>query len=169
MGPKVELVVKQKREVIHEKKVVEKKRRWLARKLIATKQRLAVLSGARRRERTKVWKLWRELQQATAAPSGTLSAGFSGPASTSGGSLVGFGLQMQQEGCYVGEHPAFGGVDGGHAPESYHYRGEAIDISGGCDLERVASEARNAGFNVYWRVPGHFDHVHVDTGPVRPY
>lgn len=42
--------------------------------------------------------------------------------------LVDFGKQLQQAGLRVGEHPAFGRV-GKHSPNSYHYSGNALDIT----------------------------------------
>ena len=44
--------------------------------------------------------------------------------------LVDFGNRLQNRfGLRVREHPAFGGVSGGHSPNSYHHYGEAIDIT----------------------------------------
>jgi hypothetical protein len=43
---------------------------------------------------------------------------------------VALGKLAQQMGLHVGENPHFGGVDPVHAPNSYHYKGEAIDVSG---------------------------------------
>lgn len=36
----------------------------------------------------------------------------------------------QQMGLRVGEHPKFGGVGGGHVPDSNHYAGLAVDVTG---------------------------------------
>jgi len=44
------------------------------------------------------------------------------------------GKLAQQMGLHVGENPHFGGVDPVHVPGSYHYKGEAIDVSGTPDL-----------------------------------
>jgi hypothetical protein len=43
--------------------------------------------------------------------------------------LVALGRRLQRMGWMVGEHPAFGGVQGGHAPGGYHYTGQAIDVN----------------------------------------
>jgi tape measure domain-containing protein len=43
-------------------------------------------------------------------------------------SIVEFGKALQKMGFTVREHPAFGGV-GRHSPNSYHYSGEALDIT----------------------------------------
>ena len=39
-------------------------------------------------------------------------------------------IAQKQFGLDVGENPHFGGVDPVHVPGSYHYKGEAIDVSG---------------------------------------
>jgi hypothetical protein len=44
--------------------------------------------------------------------------------------VVEIGRMAQKMGLHVGENPHFGGVNPVHAPGSYHYRGEAIDVSG---------------------------------------
>lgn len=44
--------------------------------------------------------------------------------------IVALGQMAQQMGLKVGENPHFGGVHPVHAPHSYHYSGEAIDVSG---------------------------------------
>lgn len=44
--------------------------------------------------------------------------------------VVELGKLAQQMGLHVGENPHFGGVDPVHVPGSYHYKGEAIDVSG---------------------------------------
>jgi hypothetical protein len=45
--------------------------------------------------------------------------------------VVALGKLAQSMGLHVGENPHFGGVDPVHVPGSYHYQGEAIDVSGG--------------------------------------
>lgn len=45
------------------------------------------------------------------------------------GSIVAVGHAMQRMGYLVGEHPAFGGVAPVHVPNSYHYRGRAVDVN----------------------------------------
>lgn len=44
--------------------------------------------------------------------------------------IVELGKLAQQMGLHVGENPHFGGVTPVHVPGSYHYKGEAIDVSG---------------------------------------
>lgn len=44
--------------------------------------------------------------------------------------VVALGKKAQEMGLHVGENPAFGGVAPVHVPNSYHYRKEAIDVSG---------------------------------------
>jgi len=43
-------------------------------------------------------------------------------------SIVDIGRELQKYGLRIGENPAFGSV-GGHAPDSYHYKGQAIDVT----------------------------------------
>lgn len=44
--------------------------------------------------------------------------------------VVSLGQLAQKMGLHVGENPHFGGVNPVHTADSYHYRGEAIDVSG---------------------------------------
>jgi hypothetical protein len=44
--------------------------------------------------------------------------------------VVALGRLAQSMGLHVGENPHFGGVTPVHVPGSYHYKGEAIDVSG---------------------------------------
>ena len=95
-----------------------------------------------------------------------------------GGSLVGLGRWMQGLGYQVGEHPAFGGVGGGHAPNSFHYQGRAIDVNwpggGGEEMRRLDwLHSRIASLphaELLWRARDHFDHLHfaMDKGGVVP-
>jgi hypothetical protein len=89
-------------------------------------------------------------------------------ASTVGGSIVAFGRSLQARGYSVTGNCAFSCPGPGHAPHSKHYQpcSCAIDITGP-DLDSVAAEAREQGFFVLWQVPGHYDHVHADTGGAR--
>ena len=43
--------------------------------------------------------------------------------------IVALGKKLQGLGWLVGEHPAFGGVHGGHSPTGYHPKGLAIDVN----------------------------------------
>lgn len=42
--------------------------------------------------------------------------------------IASVGHYLKGHGLDIGEHPDFGGVGGAHAPNSYHYYGEAIDV-----------------------------------------
>ena len=86
------------------------------------------------------------------------------------GGIVGLGKQLQKQGYAVGEHPAFGGVSAVHSPNSYHYRGMALDINadtfpGGemAALDRLYARLKNMPgvVELLWRVADHFDHLHV--------
>lgn len=87
------------------------------------------------------------------------------------GGIVGLGRQIMKRGPYkVGQHPAFGGV-GQHTKGSLHYTGNALDINadgapGGEAkwLDRLAQWLGSEGWHYLWRVQGHQDHLHVDTG-----
>jgi hypothetical protein len=55
--------------------------------------------------------------------------------------VVELGRLAQQMGLSVGENPHFGTVHRVHAPNSYHYKGEAIDVSGNPQtMNRYAAE-----------------------------
>jgi hypothetical protein len=58
------------------------------------------------------------------------------------------GSLAEQMGLHVGENPAFGGVNPVHVKNSYHYKNEAIDVSGNPAAMRryAASVARIYGF-----------------------
>lgn len=94
--------------------------------------------------------------------------GFSGASN----SLVAYGHDLQSRGFRVSEHPSFGGVHHVHAHHSAHYAGNAIDINVGRGVvearsgyahrfDQLAAEARAAGYTVLWRVPGHYNHIHI--------
>lgn len=87
-------------------------------------------------------------------------------------SIVAYGHQLQRQGFRVSEHPAFGGVHHVHAHHSAHYSGNAIDVNVGRGVreassayahkfDQLAADARAAGYTVLWRVPGHYDHIHI--------
>lgn len=48
--------------------------------------------------------------------------------------VVQIGKLAQRLGLHVGENPSFGGVDPVHVPNSFHYKREAIDVSGSPQL-----------------------------------
>jgi len=66
-------------------------------------------------------------------------------ANSDGPWIRGIGKRLQQMGFMVGEHPAFGGVQGGHGSygPSDHYHGGAIDVNSAAD-ETKAETARVA-------------------------
>ena len=86
-------------------------------------------------------------------------------------SLVAYGHQLQRQGFRVSEHPSFGGVHHVHHGWA-HYAGRAIDVNVGRGVvearsgyahrfDQLAAEARAAGYTVLWRVPGHYNHIHI--------
>ena len=87
-------------------------------------------------------------------------------------SLVELGHDLQRRGYRVSEHPHFGGVHHVHANHSMHYAGRAIDVNVGRGVvearsgyahrfDQLAAELRSEGYTVLWRVPGHYDHMHI--------
>ncbi len=88
-----------------------------------------------------------------------------------GGGIVGLGRQLQSQGYQVGEHPAFGGVGGGHAPAGYHPKGMAIDVNADGRGQAYENQRLDALYSrlkgmagvveLLWRTAGHFDHLHV--------
>jgi phage-related protein len=102
-----------------------------------------------------------------------LSTGGSMFGSGGPGNIVGVGKSLLAMGLQVGMNPFFqygrgflpggGGYIGKHAPGSYHYSGRALDVSGPPGL-LDAAYARLKATNpaeLLWRVPGHYDHLHV--------
>lgn len=87
------------------------------------------------------------------------------------GGIVALGHSLQKQGYQVSENPAFGGVHPVHAPGSYHYKGQALDINAdgrgqayeNQRLDTLAARLKKAGWHILWRVADHFDHLHVDT------
>lgn len=84
------------------------------------------------------------------------------------GDIVALGHALQRRGYAVGEHPKFGGVQGGHTAGSWHYKGRAIDVNHDQGDEMSALDAiyaplrRNKNvIELLWRVKDHFDHLHV--------
>lgn len=92
--------------------------------------------------------------------------------------LVAIGRMLQGMGYNVSEHPAFGGVRFRHAPNSFHFRGRAIDVNadnfpGGepAALDRLHAILRRIPHaELLWRVADHFDHLHfaMASGGVSP-
>ena len=93
--------------------------------------------------------------------------------------LVDFGKHLKTRGWNIGEHSAFGGNTGGHAPNSYHNYDEAIDITwknnqygdfdpsgkiGWADwTDQLGNRLKGAGPEVLHRSndPNHGTHVHL--------
>jgi D-alanyl-D-alanine dipeptidase len=50
-----------------------------------------------------------------------------------------------------------------HSRASAHYEGLAVDLHSSAP-DALAEAMRLAGFTVLWRVPGHFNHLHVEAG-----
>ncbi len=93
--------------------------------------------------------------------------------------LVDFGKHLQSRGWNIGEHSAFGGNTGGHAPNSYHKYDEALDITwkdneyGDYDpsgkvkwddwTDQLGSRLAGSGPEVLHRSndPNHGTHVHL--------
>jgi D-alanyl-D-alanine dipeptidase len=49
-----------------------------------------------------------------------------------------------------------------HSRASAHYDGLAVDLHSSAP-DALAEAMRLAGFTVLWRVPGHFNHLHVEV------
>lgn len=54
-----------------------------------------------------------------------------------------------------------------HTRGSAHYLGMALDFHSS-NPDGLAAAMRRAGYQVLWRVPGHYAHVHVESGAVSP-
>ena len=87
--------------------------------------------------------------------------------------LMQFGRWLRSMGYRVAEGPGeFGPITGGHAKNSMHYKGRAIDVNSRPgqsaaeqrELDAIMPFARAFGLRSIWRVAGHFNHAHFDTG-----
>ena len=93
--------------------------------------------------------------------------------------VITLGLFLKAHGFFVwqNEHPQLGG-DAGHAynPSSWHLKCGAmgaIDVNfdtgdEGAALDAIRGPVEQLGYNVIWRAPGHFDHMHIDPSPSAP-
>ncbi len=91
-----------------------------------------------------------------------------------GGGLVAAAKWWQAKGASLSEHPLFGGVHAGHMKGSEHYKGNAVDINFGAgtsareqsffDRNLAAFRSMFPAINTLWRVPNHFNHMHIDGG-----
>jgi hypothetical protein len=92
-----------------------------------------------------------------------------------GGGLVDAAKWWTARGARASEHPAFGGVRGGHMKGSLHYSGNAVDLNYGPSGQNPTEMAffdrligvfksKFPNLGVLWRTAGHFNHMHVDTG-----
>ena len=98
---------------------------------------------------------------------------FGGAGSGGGGNIISVGKRLLAQGLQVGMHPHFqygvgflpkgGGYIGRHAPNSYHYSGRALDVSGtNAQLNAAYASLKGTGAKeLLWQVPGHYDHLHV--------
>lgn len=89
--------------------------------------------------------------------------------------IINYGLQLQRQGLRISEHPNFGGVDPKQHTGLGHSEGRAIDVNMGYGIneathpqyaslfDQVAEQARKSGFKVLWRVPEHYDHIHIEV------
>jgi hypothetical protein len=98
--------------------------------------------------------------------------------------IVKLGHFLVEQGFQVGENKYFGGIQGRHEPDGYHYACDApgsgaldVNFGGPGDLvpEEVAAvdptigPLRELGFRTIWRAPHHYNHLHVDianSGPI---
>lgn len=95
------------------------------------------------------------------------------PPAMMAGSIIPLGMALQGMGLRISEHPSFGGVLGKHSQAGGHYDGTAIDVNVGvgnkeandpvmgAKFDSLAQMAKQAGYHVVWRAPGHYDHMHI--------
>ena len=128
-------------------------------------RRFDVLDAGQRETKDKFTKLDEKIAKLA---TGGAMFGSGGP-----GNIIGVGKSLLAMGLQVGMNPFFqygrgflpggGGYIGKHAAGSYHYSGRALDVSGPPGL-LDAAYARLKTTNpaeLLWRVPGHYDHLHV--------
>lgn len=82
---------------------------------------------------------------------------------------------LQSLGVRISEFKAWGQRVGRHAPNSYHYSGKAFDANYGpggqnstemAFFDRIVPQLHKKfpTLRTIWRAPGHYNHLHVDTG-----
>ena len=93
-----------------------------------------------------------------------------------GGTLIDAANWWIAKGARGSRHPAFGGaVRSGHSRNSLHYQDRAVDLNYGpggqnatemAFFDRWVSQFKGLfpGIRVIWRAPGHYNHMHIDTG-----
>ena len=97
------------------------------------------------------------------------------PGFAKGGTLSDAARWLQSHGVRITEFKAWGQRVGKHSNGSLHYSGRAFDANAGPGGENATEKAifdrlvpqLNAKFpalRTLWRIPHHFNHLHVDTG-----
>lgn len=96
------------------------------------------------------------------------------PPAAMAGSIVPLGQALQAMGLRVSENPAFGGVTKGVHKGAGHAEGRAIDVNVGmgtheasdpvygAKFDSIAQLAKQLGYKVIWRAPGHDNHMHIE-------
>jgi hypothetical protein len=128
-------------------------------------RRFDVLDSGQRENKERFVKLDEKIAKLA---TGGAMFGSGGP-----GNIIGVGKSLLAMGLEVGMNPFFqygrgflpggGGYIGKHAPGSYHYSGRALDVSGPpglLDAAYAKLKTTNPA-ELLWRVPGHYDHLHV--------
>lgn len=97
------------------------------------------------------------------------------PGLATGGTLSDAARWLQAKGARITEFKAWGQRVGGHSKNSKHYTGHAFDANYGpggqnateqAFFDRVLPKMRELfpKLGYIWRAPGHYNHLHVDTG-----
>jgi hypothetical protein len=126
-----------------------------------TQQQLATLSGNLTELTARVGTL-----STTMSQMGGLGGSLFGMGGGASGvnKVVAVGKELQGMGLRVAENPAFGtGRVGQHAPNSLHYAGRAIDVTGpSALLDQAYTQLKATNpTELLWRTAGHYDHLHV--------
>src|SRR5699024_3605747 len=97
------------------------------------------------------------------------------PGFAKGGTLSDAARWLQSHGVRITEFKAWGQRVGKHANGSLHYSGRAFDANAGPGGENATEKAifdrlvpqlnqKFPSLRTLWRIPHHFNHLHVDTG-----